>query len=136
MKPRRRSAEEDSEVDADSSSDAEVIDSVLGTGKVVDTDDEVSAGSLASSSSGDDPFLDKYIIAKPLKAATGAAATGADAAATGAKTRRAGFEPLWSDPYFSVWGHPKVDFLRLTMREQWRSHEGMGVTACFKQLTP
>ena len=54
--PRRRGAEQDSEVDADSSSDAEVVDTVLGTGKVVDTDDERSAGSLdSSSSSGDDP---------------------------------------------------------------------------------
>ena len=65
-RPRRRSAEEDSQVDADSSSDAEVIDAVLGAGKVVDTDDERSAGSLdSSSSSGDDPFIDKYITPKP-----------------------------------------------------------------------
>ena len=144
MKPRRRSAEEDSEVDADSSSDAEVIDAVLGTGKVVDTDDEVSAGSLGSTSSGDDPFIDKYLIPKPLKAATGApatggeAATGADEATTGAKYRRTGFAPLWADPYFSVWGHPNVDFLRMVMREQWRRPlpDGMGVVAISKQLTP
>ena len=143
-KPRRRSAEEDSEVDADSSSDAEVIDTVLGTGKVVDTDDERSAGSLdSSSSSGDDPFIDKYIIPKPLKATAGAPATGGGAAtgaaATGAsKARRAGFEPLWSDPYFSVWGHPSVDFVRLMAREAWRRPlpGGMGTTNVSKQLTP
>ena len=113
VRPRRRSAEEDSQVDADSSSDAEVIDAVLGAGKVVDTDDERSAGSLDSSScSGDDPFIDKYTLCKPLKAAAGAPATGAPATGGGATTgalatgasraRRAGFEPLWSDPYFSV----------------------------------
>ena len=62
VRPRRRSAEEDSQVDADSSSDAEVIDAVLGAGKVVDTDDERSTRSLgSSSSSGDDPFIDKLI---------------------------------------------------------------------------
>ena len=144
-KPRRRSAEEDSEVDADSSSDAEVIDTVLGTGKVVDTDDERSAGSLdSSSSSGDDPFIDEYIIPKPLKAATGAPATGGGAttgagAATGAtKPRRAGVEPLWSDPYFSVWGHPNLPFLRLVVRDLWRQPppRGMGTATLSKQVTP
>ena len=133
-------------MDADSSSDEELIDTVLGTGKVVDTDDEVSAGSLDSSSSGDDPFIEKYIIAKPLMPATGgpatggadAAATGADAAATGAKARRAGFEPLWADPYFSVWGHPNFEFLRMMVRDQWRRPlpDGMGVESPSKQLTP
>ena len=125
--------------EGDSEEDSEV-DAVLWTRKVVDTDDEVSAGSLGSTSSGDD--LDKHIL--PLKAATGApatggeAATGADEATTGAKNRRTGFEPLWADPYFSVWGHPNVDFLRMVMREQWRRPlpDGMGVVAGSKQLTP
>ena len=144
VRPRLRSAEEESQVDADSSSDAEVIDAVLGAGKVVDTDDERSAGSLdSSSSSGDDPFIDKCIIPKPLKAATGASATGGGAAtgaaATGAlKARRAGFEPLWSDPYFTVWGHPKVDFVRALVRDCWRKPlpEGVGTTNVSRQLTP
>ena len=145
VQPRRRSAEQDSEVDVDSSSDAEVIDTVLGTGKVVDTDDERSAGSLdSSSSSGDDPFIDEYIIPKPLKAATGAPATGGGAAtgekaATGATIeRRTGVEPLWSDPYFSVWSHPNLPFLRLMVKDLWRRPPpgGMGTTKLVKQVTP
>ena len=142
VKPRRRCPQSDSELDADSSADdLEAI--IMGPGKVVDTDDEASAGSLGSSSSGDDPFLDSYIIAKPLKAATGAPATGGepttggDAVATSTKSRRAGFEPLWSDPYFTVWGHPNVEFVRCLVREQWRQPPGgMGRSAMTKTLTP
>ena len=143
MRPRRR-CEGESEVDADSTSEADSVDAALGAGKVVDTDDEPSAGSLgSSSSSGEDSFIEKYIIAKPLKpAAPGAAATaavGSAAAAKGAtKARRSGFEPLWSDPYFCVWGHPNVDFLRAIMRDLWRqpAPAGMGTTNWSKQLTP
>ena len=140
MRPRRRCEDE---VDADSTSDADSVDAALGAGKVVDTDDEKSAGSLGSSSSEGDPFIEQYIIPKPLKpAATGAAATGAagsaDAAKGATKTRRSGFEPLWSDPYSSVWGHPNVDFAHLVMREVWRQPQpaGMGTTSVTKQLTP
>ena len=137
--PRRR--DQDESADSDS---ADSIEHVIGTGKVVDTDDEASAGSLgSSSSSGDDPFIEKYILAKPLKpAATGAAATGAttsEATSEGAsKTRRSGVEPLWSDPYFSVWGHPNVGFVRLIMRDLWRqpAPAGMGTSNGSKQLTP
>ena len=116
--PRRRRGEDDG--DADSSSGEEIVDvdvvGAVGTGKVVDTDDEASAGSLGSTSSEDEVFLDKLILAKPLKPdATGDAATGAsssEAAAKGAnKIRRSGFEPLWQDPYFSVWSHPNVEFV-------------------------
>ena len=142
-KPPRRQAEDES-ADADSES-ADSIDHVIGTGKVVDTDDEASAGSLCSaSSSGDDIFIDKYIIPKPLKpaatgvAATGAAATGAVEAKGASKARRSDFEPLWSDPYSSAWGHPNVDFVRLMMQQIWRqpAPAGMGDTNWSKQLTP
>ena len=107
MRPRRRCEDE---VDADSTSDADSVDAALGAGKVVDADDEKSAGSLGSSSSEGDPFIEQYIIPKPLKpAATGAAATGAagsaDAVKGATKTRRSGLAPLWCDPYFSVWGN-------------------------------
>ena len=46
-KPPRRQAEDES-ADADSES-ADSIDHVIGTGKVVDTDDEASAGSFCAS---------------------------------------------------------------------------------------
>ena len=142
--PRRRRGEDDG--DADSSSDEEIVDAaifgVIGTGKVVDTDDEASAGSLGSSSSEDEAFLEKLILAKPLKPeAKGDAATGAsssEAAATGArKSRRQGFEPLWQDPYFSVWTHPRVDFVRVLMRDVWRAPApaGMGTANVSRQVT-
>ena len=137
----RRTREEEAD-DADSSSDADIIDDVLGTAKVVDTDDEKSAGSLASSESDDfyDFPFEEDIIAKPLK--PDAAATRAEeacAAATGApRLRRAGFEPFWSDPYFSVWGHPNSEFVKIAMRDVWRSPapEGMGTANSTKQVTP
>ena len=136
--PRRRAA--DADADSESAGSMDQADHVIGTGKVVDTYDEASAGSLgSSSSSGDDSFIEKYIPPKPLKpAATGAAATSAAEATGASKARRSGFEPLWSDPYFSVWGHPHIDFVRLVMRDIWRqpAPEGMGVTNVSKQLTP
>ena len=62
--PRRRAADEDA--DSESAGSMDQADHVIGTGKVVDTDDEASAGSLgSSSSSGDDSFIEKYIIPKP-----------------------------------------------------------------------
>ena len=142
--PRRRRGEDDG--DADSSSDDEIVEDAIfggiGTGKVVDTDDEASAGSLGSSSSEDEVFLDKLILAKPLKPdATGEAATGAsipEAAAKGAsKPRRSGFEPLWQDPYFSVWSHPNVEFVRVLMRDVWRAPApaGMGAANASRQVT-
>jgi len=138
----RRQREEETENEGDSSSDAELVDAIL---PVVDTDDEKSAGSLDSSSSSTsdaDPFDEKLIIAaKPLKpelAATGAG-DGAAATATGvAKLRRTGYEPLWSDRYFAVWGFPGVEFVRVLMRDVWRmpAPGGMGAASPTRQVTP
>ena len=144
--PRQRRGGDDDD-DADSSSDAEVVEASVfgcgGAGKVVDTDDEASAGTFGSSSSEDELFLDKLILAKPLAPRTGAshpeaAATGAslpEAAAKGA--RRSGFEPLWQDPYFTIWSHPNVDFVRAIMRDVWRAPApaGMGAAGASKQVT-
>ena len=123
---------------ADSSTDGEPPETVVGPGKCVDTDDEASAGSLGLSSSGD-AFIEQYVLPIPLKPAAATGAKASEAAATGAsRVRRAGHEPWWSDPYFIVWGHPNVDFVRMVMRDMWRaqSPEGMGATNCSKQLTP
>ena len=135
----RRQREDPEESDGDTSSDAAEVDAVLGTGKVVDTDDEKSGGSLASSSSGEDAFDD--IIAKPLKP-DWAAATGAQretAAATGApRLKRPGYEPLWSDPYFLVWSHPDADYVLMRIRHEWQvaAPDGMGVVNVTKRVTP
>ena len=140
-RPRRRSEGQSADSGADSE-EAEIVDAVIGTGKVVDTDDEASAGSLgSSSSSGDDPFIDKYIIAKPLKPESEAiiGAAGSSATTEGAtKARRSGLEPLWQDPYFTLWTHPKVDFVKMMIREVWRqpAPEGMGTTSLTKNLAP
>ena len=142
--PRRQRGEDDG--DADSTSDEDIVKDAIvggiGTEKVVDTDDEASAGSLGSSSSEDEVFLEKLILAKPLNPGdTGEAATGAstsEAADTGAKkTRRQGFEPLWQDPYFTVWSHPNVDFVRAMMRDVWRAPApgGMGTSNVTRQVT-
>ena len=148
-RPRRQREEVGDDDDDDGAcSDQGVIDDIIGTGagkKVVDTDDEASAGSLGSSDSFDDedPF-DKVIIPTPVKpeAATSAdaavAATGADAATAEPRVRRSGLEPLWCDPYFLVWDHPSFEFLRIEMRNGWRQPlpNGMGVNSCTKQVMP
>ena len=138
----RRQRQEMEDDEGYESEDAEIIDAIL---PVVDTDDEKSAGSFDSSSSGssddEDPGGDKLIIAKPLKpdSAATCADEGTSPAATGAsKMRRSGYQPLWEDPYFAVWSHPTLTFVRVIMRDGWRSASpvGMGTANATRQVTP
>ena len=143
---RPRRAKQDDESGEEESSDQERVDEVLGTGKkVVDTDEERSAGSLGSSSSGDsgsgDELFCKDLIAKPVKPEGGAGEDDKERAkgtVAQPKFRRSGIEPLWSDPYFIVWDHPGFDYMRMDMRHGWREPGpvGMGTTNCTKQVTP
>lgn len=135
-RPRRQRDQADDDDEAEHSDQA-IIDDVIGTGpgpgKVVDTDDEPSAGSLCSSSSSSDE------IPKPVKPAS-EAATGAGACAQAAKTkvRRSGIEPLWTDPYFLLWDHPAFAYVRIDIRMGWRQPlpAGMGATNWSKSITP
>ena len=142
----RRQREQADDDDEAEHSDQAIIDDVIGAGpgpgKVVDTDDEPSAGSLCSSSSSSD----ELIIAKPVKPAS-EAATGSDDEATDAATcaqatqtrvRRSGITPDWTDDYFVLWDHPGFSFIRMEIRKGWRRPfpVGMGTTRLSKSITP
>ena len=144
-KPKRQ--QED--VSASEDSEEKTMTEVLGKGNVVDTDDEGSCDSLASSSSceslASDQVFDKKLKAKGLKdldsvlAGDKDAATGAKARAAETKPRRTGLEPLWSDNYFVIPDNdPSEGKLIIHIRKNYTvpRPDGLGKVNMSKQVTP
>ena len=140
--PEEASASEDSE--------EKTMTEVLGKGNVVDTDDEGSCDSLASSSSceslASDQVFDKKLKAKGLKDLDSVhggdkdAATGAKARAAETRPRRTGLEPLWSNTYFVIPDNdPSEGKLIIHIRKKYavpQDDGGLGIVNKTRQITP